>query len=166
MIFCGNCGSIKIRYQLLVIQQPVSVSSSFFHGDAPRRNVITPCPIFQLVAAKQDGSVAECPSQLGDVSRLLAHAIIFSPNGDDASFIGSDPRDKSFQPCEDDDQDSYGPLHSRNLEGTIVSVCYSLRDLNESLKAYFVFQDLSVNLVGKYRLKICVSRMSGYIHYK
>ena len=150
--------SVKIRYQLVVLQQPTSVSSSCFHGDAPRRKVVTPCPIFQLVATKKDGSQAHCASQLGDVSCLLAHAIIVAPDGVDASFLGVGQHQ-----CQDEKNDTFSTLNSRNLDGTIVSICYLLRDLDGSLKAYFVFQDLSVNFEGKYKLKVCVSEISGYI---
>jgi hypothetical protein len=91
------------------------------------------------------------------------------PDGDDASFIGigdEHVHNHFSRPGEEVISKESGYLRFRNLEGTIVSPCYVLRDLNGSLKAYFIFPDLSVNVEGKYMLKICVSSTSRYVLLK
>lgn len=51
------------------------------------------------------------------------------------------------------------------LEGKLVSPCYILTDLKGDLGAYFIFEDLSVNIEGKYKLKISVTDLSMYFYF-
>ena len=52
----------------------------------------------------------------------------------------------------------------RLLCGKIVSSCYVLNDTLGDTGAYFIFEDLSVNMEGKYKLKISITDLSAYFN--
>jgi hypothetical protein len=52
----------------------------------------------------------------------------------------------------------------RLLCGKIVSSCYVLNDTLGDTGAYFIFEDLSVNMEGKYKLRISVTDLTAYFN--
>ncbi|KAI8378306.1 velvet factor-domain-containing protein [Blakeslea trispora] len=57
-------------------------------------------------------------------------------------------------------------LHSKLTVGRTVSSLYTLRDLDESEGAFFVFSDISVRAEGSYRLRMCLFDIRDQtVHY-
>ena len=115
----------------------------------------------------QDGSIQKKFSIPGD-TYLLAHAIILSPNGEDQSLVNVESLEKEpnhhcyYQNIKLNAQSHDKTLSrtERSLAGKIVSPCHILTDLYGNIGAYFIFEDLSVNIEGTYKLKICVTDLS------
>lgn len=136
---------------------------------------IDPCPIFELVRRGDDGSYKKVCTDLEQLSSLTAHAIILSETKTDQTWV-------SIKRLE---QDTTKAIHLQQLRlrstkrdgeesipqvigdyllcGKLVSSLHVLTDLEGNIGAYFVFEGLSVNIEGKYILRICVNDLAMYI---
>lgn len=165
------------RYLLLVVQQPGSVEANCFRGNRTNRSCISPCPIFQLSIKREKDTLEKEYSMLGDVDQFMAHAIILSEAGENQTWVNTaslnhDPKDRLYlQQLKSRQKEQVGheqPLMKaeRLLCGKIVSSCYVLNDTLGDTGAYFIFEDLSLNMEGKYKLRIIVSDLSAYFDIK
>lgn len=110
---------------------------------------------------------------MGDVDQFIAHAIILSEGGDDQTWVSTeslnlDPKERLYlQQLKSRQKEQVGHEEAlmkaeRLLCGKIVSSCYVMNDISGYTGAYFIFEDLSVNMEGKYRLRISVTDLSVY----
>ena len=155
----------------MVVQQPGSVEANCFRSYRPIGVSINPCPIFLLLRRNADGTVQSIQRNLEDFNLFIAHAVILSETGKDLSWINiesleRDPKDKIYLKqlgASHGEQIHHGQVPTKAVSllcGNIVSSCHILTDLKGDLGAYFIFEDLSVNMEGRYRLKISVSDLS------
>ena len=161
------------RYSLVVLQQPGSVEANCFRGYRSNRSYISPCPIFQLVVKDENCCLQRKYSSLGDVDQFIAHAVILSEEGENQTWVSTeslqhDPKERLYlQQLKSRQKEQVGheePLMKaeRLLCGNIVSSCHVLNDISGYTGAYFIFEDLSVNIEGKYKLRISVTDLSVY----
>lgn len=152
-------------YGLLIVQQPGTLSASFFqtYRENDRKSVINPCPIIQLVKIEPSGVINKSIESLGNISQLVGNASLLSIDNKDVSFVSVDslqknPKFHSYVSSIKEKYDSNikSVPYERVLDGNTVSQCHILRDVYGSLGAYFVFEDIAVNLEGLFRLKVCI----------
>lgn len=151
------------EYQLLVIQQPGSVSSTSLFGEKMARRVVSAPPIFQLVKKTSDGKIIKDPSELGNVSLMVAHLALLSTEDKDVSFINTKslentPQYQMYSLQKTSLENTC--LYERILEGSLVSNCHFLTDLLGKKGAYFVFEDLSIKIEGLFKLFVIVNDLS------
>lgn len=126
-----------------------------------------------LIRRNAGGTIQNMRSSLQDFSHFIAHAIILSETGTDLTWINCeslerDPKDKIYLQQlrathrEQIHQGRVPAKYESLLCGNVVSPCHILTDLKGELGAYFIFEDLSVNIEGRYRLKISVTEISMY----
>ena len=153
------------KYELSIIQQPGPLSASFFHSyrENDRKSVINPCPILQLVKIEDSGKISKSLESLGNISQYVGSASLLSNDGNDVSFVSvssltKDPKLHSIVNAIRGKYDSNisSVPYERVLVGTTVSQCHILRDLCGTLGAYFVFEDLAINLDGIFKLKVAI----------
>lgn len=151
--------------QLLIIQQPGTLSASFFqtYRENDRKAVINPCLILQLVKIESSGEINKSTESLGNISQFIATASLFSADGTDSSFVAVESlqKDPKYQPYVASIMQKYdlnlkSVPYERVIDGNTVSQCHILRDVSGSLGAYFVFEDVSVHIDGLFKLKICI----------
>ena len=105
---------------------------------------------------------------------MVAHAILLSPDDEDLTFVSVKAleKDPQLKSCVDAINSQYDGKNlisvpfERVLCGNTVSQCHFLRDLCGNLGAYFIFEDLSVNITGKFKIKICASNIMNNIDRK
>lgn len=132
--------------------------------------MVSPCPIFQLVKKTSDGRIIKDLSELGDVSLMVAHLQLLSPDDKDVSVINTKSMEDNplFQlytlQLQTQKHQDIGSvlLYERLLEGSTVSNCYFLTDLYGKKGAYFVFEDLSIRMEGVFKLEAIVNDISLY----
>jgi hypothetical protein len=153
------------KYKLLIIQQPGPLSASFFHSyrENDRKSVINPCPILQLVKIEDSGKFSKSLESLGNITQYVGSASLLSNDGHDVSFVSvsSLTEDLKLHSVVNAIRDKYDSNTSsvpyeRVLAGTTVSQCHILRDLCGTLGAYFIFEDLAINLDGIFKLKVVI----------
>jgi hypothetical protein len=151
------------------------VEANCFRGYRSNRSCICPCPIFQLALRRENDCLQKEYSRLGNVDQFIAHAIILSEAGEDQTLVNTeslnrDPKERLyFQQLKSRQNEQVGPEEAlmkaeRLLSGKIVSSCYVLNDTLGDTGAYFIFEDLSVNMEGKYKLKISITDLSAYFY--
>ena len=154
-----------VKYKLLIIQQPGPVSASYFHSirENDRKTVINPCPILQLVKIEDSGKISKSVDILGNTSQYIGSASLLSNDGNDVSFVSvssltEDPKLHTVVNVIRGKYDSNisSVPYERVLDGTTVSQCHILRDLCGTLGAYFIFEDLAINLDGIFKLKVVI----------
>ncbi len=151
------------------------MEANCFRGYRSNRSCVCPCPIFQLALKRENDCLEKEYSRLGNVDHFIAHAIILSEAGEDQTLVNTeslnrDPKERLyFQQLKSRQTEQVGPEEAlmkaeRLLCGKIVSSCYVLNDTLGDTGAYFIFEDLSVNMEGKYRLKISITDLSAYFY--
>lgn len=151
------------------------MEANCFRGYRSNRSCICPCPIFQLAIKRENDCLLKQHSRLGNVDQFIAHATILSEAGEDQTWVNTeslnrDPKERLyFQQLKSRQKEQVGPEEAlmkaeRLLCGKVVSSCYVLNDTLGDTGAYFIFEDLSVNMEGKYRLKISISDLSAYFY--
>jgi hypothetical protein len=151
------------------------VEANCFRGYRSNRSCICPCPIFQLALKRENDCLQKEYSKLGNVDQFIAHAIILSEVGENQTLVNTeslnlDPKERLYlQQLKSRQKEQVGPQETlmkaeRLLCGKIVSSCYVLNDTFGDTGAYFIFEDLSVNMEGKYKLRISVTDLTAYFN--
>ncbi|CAO0801793.1 unnamed protein product [Mucor circinelloides] len=122
-------------FNLIIRQQPVH-SRMCGIGERVDRRPIDPPPVVQIVMNSPDDTSVE------RLSALSSHLFLI------AVLVPADGRE---------DQEQLNILlHSKLTVGRTVSSLYTLRDLDGTEGAFFVFSDISVRAEGNYKLRMCL----------
>ncbi|KAK4512513.1 uncharacterized protein ATC70_003214 [Mucor velutinosus] len=122
-------------FKLIIRQQPVH-SRMCGIGERVDRRPIDPPPVVQIVMNSADDTSVE------RLSALSSHLFLI------AVLVPADGRE---------DQEQLNILlHSKLTVGRTVSSLYTLRDLDGTEGAFFVFSDISVRAEGNYKLRMCL----------
>jgi hypothetical protein len=157
------------KYALLVVQQPGPISASFFNSyrENDRKTVVNPCPILQLVKIEDSGEINKSIESLGNISQFVGNASLLSVDDEDVSFVSVSSLEKNpklhtvVNAIKDKyDSNMKSVPYERVLDGTTVSQCHILRDVYGTVGAYFVFEDLAINLDGLFKLKVAIHDIS------
>jgi len=170
-----NCILID-SFSLVVVQQPGSVEANCFRMYRSNKACMNPCPIFQLVRRNDDGTPHITTSDYEELRLFMAHAIVISQTGQDLTWVDiesleHDAKDRIYlqqlqSRRKEQLNDGRVPAKTEGLLcGKLVSSCHILTDLQKQPGAYFIFEDLSVNIEGIYKLKISVTDLSMYSQY-
>ncbi|TPX62400.1 hypothetical protein PhCBS80983_g00581 [Powellomyces hirtus] len=138
-----NEESSDIRYELVVIQQPLRARMCGFGGRG--RRLVDPPPIVQLVA-RHLPSNRVIDQSVTDPPLLVLHALLYDAEAKSPNMIIETPRGKHA---------TSGYMNA--LTGCLVSSAYSLSNLNGRQGVFFLFGDLSVRVEGRFSFvfKLC-----------
>ncbi|KAG1464033.1 hypothetical protein G6F46_000668 [Rhizopus delemar] len=150
------------KYRLKIIQNPIRARSCGF-GEKDRRP-IDPPPILQLFIERPDGTLQNAIEDDGDVSRSLVQCDLYSEDGKEhrgsvynpsnAHNVSNDPSGGTLLSFED-------PQPTRSLMGAVISNTYQLNDEHDRPGIFFVFQDLSVRIEGRFCLKFMFMNLAA-----
>ncbi|KAI8819408.1 velvet factor-domain-containing protein [Fimicolochytrium jonesii] len=131
-----------IRYELVVVQQPLRARMCGFGGRD--RRLVDPPPIVQLIA-RHLPSNRIIEQSVTDPPLLILHASLYNTAGDSPTMIIETPRGKTSS------------TYMNALTGCLVSSAYSLTNIQGRQGVYFMFGDLSVRVEGTFTLlfKLC-----------
>ncbi|CEG74605.1 hypothetical protein RMATCC62417_09786 [Rhizopus microsporus] len=149
------------RYKLKIIQNPIRARSCGF-GEKDRRP-IDPPPILQLFIEGSDGILQNAVEDASNVSLFVVQCDLYSEDGQDhrghvynpSSTVNANDSSKGTLVSFVDPQ----PI--RSLMGAVVSNAYQLNDERDQPGIFFVFQDLSVRIEGKFRLKFVFMNLAA-----
>ncbi|KAI8056535.1 velvet factor-domain-containing protein [Gilbertella persicaria] len=155
------------KYKLIVIQHPIRARCCGF-GEKDRRP-IDPPPVLQLFIEKPDGTLQNANDDDCNISLFVVQCDLYSedgkeqrghvynpssttsPNGTFEKPIPTTGTLLSFQ----------DPAPTRSLMGAVVSNAYQLTDHHNQPGIFFIFQDLSVRVEGRFSLKFMFINLSA-----
>ncbi|KAI9270060.1 velvet factor-domain-containing protein [Helicostylum pulchrum] len=154
------------KYKLVIIQNPVRARCCGF-GEKDRRP-IDPPPILQLFIEKPDGSLQNAHEDESNLSLFVVQCDLVSEDGKEQRSHVFNPSSATSPPTSSESVPTTGtlltfhdPAPTRSLMGAVVSNAYQLMNGENKPGIYFVFQDLSVRIEGRFCLKFMFMNLSA-----
>ncbi|KAI8090791.1 velvet factor [Thamnidium elegans] len=154
------------KYKLVIIQNPVRARCCGF-GEKDRRP-IDPPPILQLFIEKPDGSLQNAHEDESNLSLFVVQCDLVSEDGKEQRSHVFNPSSATSPPTSSESVPTTGtlltfhdPAPTRSLMGAVVSNAYQLTNGENKPGIFFVFQDLSVRIEGRFRLKFMFMNLSA-----
>ncbi|KAI7904123.1 velvet factor-domain-containing protein [Cokeromyces recurvatus] len=163
------------KYKLIMVQNPVRARCCGF-GEKDRRP-IDPPPILQLFIENPDGSLQNVTSDDDYSSKLslfIVQCDLYSEDGKEqrihvynpsllaaSNYESSSTAEKRMSSTTGMLVSFQDPIPTRSLLGAITSNAYPLFDLNKEPGIFFIFQDLSVRIEGRFCLKFMFINLSA-----
>ena len=139
----SESGSSTSRYRLRVIQQPLAARACGF-GERDRR-VVDPPPILQLSLRNYDPTSSSDVAELRNTQLVASAALVDARSGGDVTLVPQ-PNNADRMSRQLTGASHVSPVAAPDLDSPDPKVG------NGTLKAYFLFADLSCRMVGRYRL--------------
>ncbi|OCF35504.1 hypothetical protein I316_02556 [Kwoniella heveanensis BCC8398] len=134
-----NHGDLGRTYRITPIQEPQRGAS--FQGAYLSRLPLAPPLILQLDCWDSDGDLI---IPYDELPFLICHLSLQTPDGEDAAMVYSPEGE---------------PVSM--LYGTLVAAPAEMNDATGATGIYFVFPDVSVRYVGRFRLQALLMRITG-----
>ncbi|KAI8367430.1 velvet factor-domain-containing protein [Choanephora cucurbitarum] len=158
------------KYKLIVIQNPIRARCCGF-GEKDRRP-IDPPPILQLFIERPDGTLQNANEDDCNISLFVVQCDLYSEdckeqrghvyNPSSSSSVASNAStSERFIPTTGALLTFQEPTPTRSLMGAVVSNAYQLADQNNKPGIFFIFQDLSVRIEGRFCLKFMFINLSA-----
>ncbi|KAI8997809.1 velvet factor-domain-containing protein [Pilobolus umbonatus] len=163
-----DIGTSNRQYKLKIVQNPIRARCCGF-GEKDRRP-IDPPPILQLFLEGPNGTLLNAVKDTDGQSLFVVQCDLIAEGGLDqrshvynpscatpANVIGSR---NELKPTSGTLITLQDPTPTRTLMGAIVSNSYPLVGPDNELGVFFIFQDLSVRVEGRFRLKFSLINLS------
>ncbi|KAI8880868.1 hypothetical protein K501DRAFT_254273 [Backusella circina FSU 941] len=159
----GRPSTKNKRYKLIISQHPVRARCCGF-GEKDRRP-IDPPPIIQLYIERSDGTLKNAIDDADNISLFVVQCDLFSEDGRESRNHVFNPSiakgDTSATVTSGRLMTFEDPSPTKTLMGSNVSSGYQLCDANNQMGIFFVFQDLSVRIEGRFRLRFLFTNLSA-----